>query len=172
MIWAVYYRDPEPMVKIESNKENNFHRILIRPNQSISWKSSLVFIFVIAFTCLSIGLGFAFVGATLILPFAGLEVIFVGVCVYLVVNKTSQQEVITLSKEKLKIEKGAYKINQVWEYIRLWSYISVERPKHPWYPAHIVVTSKGERVPLGDFLNEQEKEELVSGLENIIQDLR
>ena len=160
------------MVKIESNKEKDFHRILIRPNQSISWKSSIVFILVIAFTCLTIGFGFAYVGATLILPFAGLEILFVGICVYLVLNKTSQQEVITLSKDKLIIEKGAYKIKQVWEYFRLWSYISVERPQHPWYPAHIVVTSKGERVPLGDFLNEQEKEELVSNLENIIQDLR
>ena len=160
------------MVKIESNKEKDFHRILIRPNRSISWKSSIVFILVIAFTCLTIGLGFAYVGATLILPFAGLEVLFVGICVYLVLNKTSQQEVITLSKDKLIIEKGAYKIKQVWEYFRLWSYISVERPRHPWYPAHIVVTSKGERVPLGDFLNEQEKEELVSNLENIIQELK
>ena len=160
------------MVKIESNKEKDFYRILIRPNQSISWKSSIVFILVIAFTCLTIGLGFAYVGATLILPFAGLEVLFVGICVYLVLNKTSQQEVITLSKDKLIIEKGAYKIKQVWEYFRLWSYISVERPQHPWYPAHIVVTSKGERVSLGDFLNEQEKEELVSNLENIIQDLK
>ena len=160
------------MVKIESNKEKDFYRILIRPNQSISWKSSIFFILVIAFTCLTIGLGFAYVGATLILPFAGLEVLFVGICVYLVLNKTSQQEVITLSKDKLIIEKGAYKIKKVWEYFRLWSYISVERPRHPWYPAHIVVTSKGERVPLGDFLNEQEKEELVSNLENIIQDLK
>ena len=160
------------MVKIESNKEKDLHRILIRPNQSISWKSSIVFILVIALTCLTIGLGFAYVGATLILPFAGLEVLFVGICVYLVLNKTSQQEVITLSKDKLIIEKGAYRIKQVWEYFRLWSYISVERPRHPWYPAHIVVTSKGERVPLGDFLNEQEKEELVSNLENIIQDLK
>ena len=168
----MYYRDPKPMVKIESNKEKDFHRILIRPNQSISWKSSIVFILVIAFTCLTIGFGFAYVGATLILPFAGLEILFVGICVYLVLNKTSQQEVITLSKDKLIIEKGAYKIKQVWEYFRLWSYISVERPQHPWYPAHIVVTSKGERVPLGDFLNEHEKEELVSNLENIIQDLR
>ena len=172
MIWEVYYRCPIPMIKIQSNKEDNFHRILIRPNQSISWKSGLVFVLIIAFTCLSIGLGFAYVGATLILPFAGLEVIFVGICTYLVLNKTSQQEVITLSKDKLIIEKGAYKLKKVWEYFRLWSYISVERPKHPWYPAHIVVTSKGERVPLGDFLNEQEKEELISSLENIIQDLR
>ena len=79
---------------------------------------------------------------------------------------------ITLSKDKLIIEIGAYKLKKVWEYFRLWSYISVERPRHPWYPAHIVVTSKGERVPLGDFLNEQEKEELVSNLENIIQELK
>ena len=172
MIWEVYYRCPKPMIKIQSNKEDNFHRILIRPNQSISWKSGLVFVLIIAFTCLSIGLGFAYVGATLILPFAGLEVIFVGICTYLVLNKTSQQEVITLSKDKLIIEKGAYKLKKVWEYFRLWSYITVERPQHPWYPAHIVVTSKGERVPLGDFLTEQEKEELVSSLESIINDLR
>ena len=172
MICALYYRCPKHMIKIQSNKENNFHRILIKPNQSISWKYGLVFVLVIAFTCLSIGLGFAYVGATLILPFAGLEVIFVGICTYLVLNKTSQQEVITLSKDKLIIEKGAYRLKKVWEYFRLWSYITVERPQHPWYPAHIVVTSKGERVPLGDFLTEQEKEELVSSLENIIQDLR
>ena len=172
MICALYYRCPKHMIKIQSNKENNFHRILIKPNQSISWKSGLVFVLVIAFTCLSIGLGFAYVGATLILPFAGLEVIFVGICTYLVLNKTSQQEVITLSKDKLIIEKGAYRLKKVWEYFRLWSYITVERPQHPWYPAHIVVTSKGERVPLGDFLTEQEKEELVSSLENIIQDLQ
>ena len=172
MICALYYRCPKHMIKIQSNKENNFHRILIKPNQSISWKSGLVFVLVIAFTCLSIGLGFAYVGATLILPFAGLEVIFVGICTYLVLNKTSQQEVITLSKDKLIIEKGAYRLKKVWEYFRLWSYITVERPQHPWYPAHIVVTSKGERVPLGNFLTEQEKEELVSSLENIIQDLR
>ena len=172
MICALYYRCPKHMIKIQSNKENNFHRILIKPNQSISWKSGLIFVLVIAFTCLSIGLGFAYVGATLILPFAGLEVIFVGICTYLVLNKTSQQEVITLSKDKLIIEKGAYRLKKVWEYFRLWSYITVERPQHPWYPAHIVVTSKGERVPLGDFLTEQEKEELVSSLESIINDLR
>ena len=160
------------MIKIQSNKENNFHRILIKPNQSISWKSGLVFVLVIAFTCLSIGLGFAYVGATLILPFAGLEVIFVGICTYLVLNKTSQQEVITLSKDKLIIEKGAYRLKKVWEYFRLWSYITVERPQHPWYPAHILITSKGERVPIGDFLTEKEKLTLVENLKNIINSFK
>lgn len=160
------------MVKIENNTEENTYRILLRPNQSTDWKTSIIFISIIAITCLAIGIGFAFAGATMILPFAGLEVIFVGVCVYLVMKKTYKQEVITLTQETLKIEKGGGKIDQVWEYFRMWSFVSVERPQHPWYPAHIVVTSKGERVPIGDFLNEDEKEELVSNLERIIQELQ
>ena len=160
------------MVKIENNTEENTYRILLRPNQSTDWKTTLIFISIIAFTCLAIVIGFAFAGATMILPFAGLEVIFVGVCVYLVMKQTYKQEVITLTQETLKIEKGEGKIDQVWEYFRMWSFVSVERPQHPWYPAHIVVTSKGERVPIGDFLNEDEKEELVSNLERIIQELK
>ena len=160
------------MVKIENNTEENTYRISLRPNQSTDWKTSIIFISIIAITCLAIGIGFAFAGATMILPFAGLEVIFVGVCVYLVMKKTYKQEVITLTQETLKIEKGEGKIDQVWEYFRMWSFVSVERPQHPWYPAHIVVTSKGERVPIGDFLNEDEKEELVSNLERIIQELQ
>ena len=160
------------MVKIETNSEECTHSILLRPNQSTDWKSSLLFITIIAFTCLSIGIGFAFAGAIMILPFAGLEVLIVGYCLYLVMKKTYKQEVITLTKEKLKIEKGEGKINQVWEYYRMWSFVSVERPEHPWYPAHIVVTSKGERVPIGDFLTEDEKEDLVNNLERIIQELK
>ena len=160
------------MVKIENNAQDSIYRILLRPNRSTDWKTSLLFIFVIAFTCLTIGIGFALAGATMILPFAGLEIIFVATCVYLVMKNSYKQEVITLTKEKLKIEKGAGKIDHVWEYFRMWSFVSVERPEHPWYPAHIVVSSKGERVPIGDFLNEDEKEELVKNLERIIQELK
>ena len=108
----------------------------------------------------------------MILPFAGLEILFVGICVYLVMKNTYKQEVITLTKETLKIEKGQGKRDQVWEYFRMWSFVSVERPEHPWYPAHIVVSSKGERVPIGDFLTEDEKEELVENLERIILELK
>ena len=156
------------MIKIESNKENNTHRILLRPNRSTSWRLSIFFIGFLALTCLSIGIAFAFLGATLILPFAGLEVIFISICVYLVLLNSYRQEVIVMTQDKLRIESGIGKSKKIIEYFRMWSYLLVERPRHPWYPAHIVVTSKGERVPVGDFLTEDEKEELVIGLETII----
>lgn len=156
------------MVKIESNNKTNTHRILLRPNQSISWRLSLIFIGFIAITCLSLGVAFAFLGATLILPFAGLEVILVSICFYIVLRKSYCQEVITMTQDKLKIQREIGKSEKIWEYFRIWSYLLVERPKHPWYPAHIFVTSKGERVLVGDFLTEDEKEDLVVSLEVII----
>jgi len=160
------------MIQIESDEKDSLFTITLRPNKSFSWKSNLLFILAISLTCGAIGLGFYIVGASLILPFAGLEIILVGTCVYFVVQRTYKQEIITLTPERLKIEKGTRKPNQVWEYFRIWAFVIVEKPKHPWYPAHIHITSKGEKVPIGDFLTEEEKLSLVENLRNIITSLK
>ena len=160
------------MIQIESDYKKNFFRISLSPNRSLSWKSALVFTIIISSICLSIGFGFALAGASLILPFAGLEVFLVSLCIYLVLKKTYVQEIIYMTPEKLKIEKGSNEPKRVWEYFRLWSYIIVEKPKHPWYPAHILITSQGERVPIGEFLSEEEKKKLVIKLEKIIHSFK
>ena len=160
------------MIQIESNKKESLFRITLTPNKSLSWKSNILFILAISVTCGVIGIAFYIAGAFLILPFAGLEIILVGTCVYLVVQRSYKQEIITLTPEKLKIEIGISKPNQFWEYFRIWAFVVVEKPKHPWYPAHIVITSKGERVPIGDFLTEKEKLDLVDKLRNIIDSLK
>ncbi len=95
----------------------------------------------------------------------------VAICVYFVMNQSYQKEVIILSPEKLRIEKGKRKAEQTWEFFRSWSQIRVERPKHPWYPAHILVASKGERIPIGSFLTQEEKNTLVERLREIINQL-
>ena len=95
------------MVKIETNIQDNIYRILLRPNQSTDWKTSLLFIFIIAFTCLTIGIGFAFAGATMILPFAGLEIIFVTVCVYMVMKKT-YKPILSTTSEGVPPAKSTY----------------------------------------------------------------
>ena len=100
------------MVKINSSNEETLFTITLEPNRSLDWKYSLVFIFIIAITCLSVGFAFYFVGATLILPFAGLEILLVAICVYFVMNQSYQKEVIILSTEKLRIEKGKRKAEQ------------------------------------------------------------
>ena len=77
-----------------------------------------------------------------------------------------------MTPERLIIEKGINRPKHQYEYFRAWSYVVVEKPRHPWYPAHIVITSKGERVPIGDFLTENEKSALVKKLRAIIDSFK
>ena len=160
------------MIQIEFNEKDHAFQIILTPNKSLSWKFSLLFILVIAVTCGVIGIGFYLLGASLILPFAGLQILLVGACVFFVVKRTYKQEIITMTPEKLTIEKGINSPKHKWEYFRIWAYVVVEKPKHPWYPAHILITSKGERVPVGDFLTENEKFTLVENLRTIIDSLK
>ena len=74
--------------------------------------------------------------------------------------------------EKLTIEKGRFRPDSVSEFIREWSYVFVEKPSHHWYPIKIVISSKGEKIPVGNFLTEEEKKEFVSSLEEIISEYR
>ena len=77
-----------------------------------------------------------------------------------------------MTPERLKIEKGISKPDRVWKYLRVRAYVVVEKPKYPWYLAHIIITSKGERVPIGDFLTEKEKLTFVENLKNIINSFK
>ncbi len=52
---------------------------VIRPNQSLSWRRALQAYAVIALTCLGIGITFALHGFWPVLPFAGLEVVVLGI---------------------------------------------------------------------------------------------
>ena len=151
---------------------DNGYRLSLMPNSSISWQGSLLFLALISFPISIIGITFFFYGAPIILPFAGLEILIVGTALYVVFNKSSKKEVITLTKEKLTIEKGRFRPDSVSEFIRELSYVFVEKPSHHWYPIKIVISSKGEKIPVGNFLTEEEKKEFVSSLEEIISEYR
>ena len=151
---------------------DNGYRLSLMPNSSISWQGSLLFLGLISFPITIIGLTFLFYGAPIILPFAGLEILIVATALYVVFKKSSKKEVITLTKEKLTIEKGRFRPDSVSEFIREWSYVFVEKPSHHWYPIKIVISSKGEKIPVGNFLTEEEKKEFVSSLEEIISEYR
>jgi len=73
-----------------------------------------------------------------------------------------------LTPDKLVIERGSYNLRENKEFFRLWTQIEIEKSTHPWYPLHILIASKGERIPIGDFLTEEEKLELIGKMEEII----
>ena len=69
------------MIKVEQNKQNSFF-FEIKPNRSLYGTQRVIFFALLFSTCLIIGLAFFMLGATLILPFAGLEIFFVSLGFY------------------------------------------------------------------------------------------
>lgn len=156
------------MIKIEETTENNF-LIEISPNYSLRGWNRVIFLGSLAFICLSIGVFFFIMGAGLILPFAGLEVILVLTCFYISFRWSQQKEVVYISNEKIKLEKGRLIKEKTWEEYR--SFVVLEVEKNQYNSDEFCFQSKGERFYFGSFLNDEDKIILKNELKRIINQL-
>ena len=145
-------------------------RFVIRPNRSLT-RQQLRRAFVgIAVVCLAIASGFAVFGMWPILPFAGAEVIVVGIGFYLSARGGLEVEVVSVGGDKVAVETSRGQIRQRWELQRAWAQIRLLAPKIRWYPSRLVIRSHGKAVELGRFLNEQERRQLAAKLQRAIRD--
>ena len=156
------------MIRIEETTENNF-LIEISPNYSLRGWSRVIFLGSLAFICLAIGVFFLIMGAALILPFAGLEVIIVFICFYISFRWSQQKEIIHISNDKIKLEKGRLIKEKSWEEYR--SFVVLEVEMDHYNSNQFCFQSKGKRFYFGSFLNEEDKLILKNELKRIINQL-
>ncbi len=117
------------MIRIQETTENNF-LIEIYPNYSLRGWSRVIFLSSMVFICLAIGFFFLIMGAGLILPFAGLEVIIVLTCFYISFRWSQQKEIIYISNNKIKLEKGRLIKEKSWEEFRSFAVLEVATDKY------------------------------------------
>ena len=141
---------------------------VIRPNQSLSWRGALQAYAVIAICCLAIGITFALHGFWLVLPFAGLEVVVLGIAFYLCLSRSQVREVVSVNADRVTVEKGRNNPQEHWECPRVWARISLQRSPIAWYPSRLAIAFQGRQVEIGSFLAEQERRELAVELEQTI----
>ena len=156
------------MVTVE--KDSSFNYIIsLSPNSSLIGAARIIFLGGIAFVCLSIATIFYFFGAYLILPFAGIEVTILFIAFYLSFRWSSRKEIIYISNEIVKIEKGINKAEYLWEEFRTFTSFQVSKDMHK--TTRLSFRSKGDDVVIGDFLNEDDKRILIDEIRNIIKEL-
>ena len=136
----------------------------LAPNKSSSINENLVFFGFLSLVCLTFGIGFFFIGATMILPFAGLEVL--ALILILRINRKwlNQKQTLHLDKLYVKIEKDDKKMI----FDRFLSKFLVEENNSKKF---LYLKSNNERIEIGSFLNEEEKEELINLLKKKVADL-
>ena len=136
----------------------------LAPNKSSSINENLVFFGFLSLICLTFGIGFFFIGATMILPFAGLEVL--ALILILRINRKwlNQKQALHLDKLYVKIEKDDKKMI----FDRFLSKFLVEQNNSK---KVLYLKSNNEKIEIGSFLNEEEKEELINLLKKKVSDL-
>ena len=156
------------MVLIEKIKNSNY-LISLSPNSSLVGVYRIIFLASITFVCGGIAITFYFVGASLILPFAGIELTVLLIAFYLSFKWSSKKEKIYISQETVKIEKGTNKAEYLWEEFRTFTSFQIKKEKDK--TLRLSFKSKGQDVYFGDFLNEDDKNLLKDSIKDIIEEL-
>ena len=156
------------MVYSEFNPDTGSGYIVLKPNNSASWRFNMLVMASLALLALLISTFFLLQGLWLIAPFSGLEVLALLGCLYLCARSNIQTEIIKFSPDKVVIEQGRTFAEKSWEYHRSWAKIFVRKPRHKGHPDQIVIRSHGKELELGSFLNRDDKQKLVNKLRRII----
>ena len=138
--------------------------LTLTPNKSSTVQQNLIFFGFLSVLCLTFAIGFFVLGATMILPFAGLEIMLLFIILRVNRNWLNQSEKIYLDKLYVKLEKGKNDIT----FDRFLSKFSIVDNKTK---KRIFITGNNQKVEIGSFLNEEEIEELIALLKKKVQDL-
>ena len=154
---------------VTSTRNSTRLMIVLKPNHSSNWRTNQLVLLAIAVPSLGIAIAFAWFGAWPILPFAGLELTALGCALYYVNWKLQYRHVITLSEDRLRIDKGFYAPRQSWEFEREDSSLAVTPETHPWDGPGMALHDSRESVPIGEFLNREDSLALLTLLRNEIR---
>ena len=152
------------MVAKESELKDASCRFVLRPNNSASWRVTLLFFLSLCLVSFILAISLAVMGYWMILPFTGLELIAVGVGLQVVSRRCHRCEVITVDEDKVRVESGRNRVEKRWSFSRLWARIVLEAGINDWYPSRLLIQSHGKSMEVGRFLSEDERKDLAREL--------
>ena len=156
------------MVTVEKVNDSQY-LISLSPNSSLVGIYRIIFLSSITLVCGGIAVIFYFLGAALILPFAGLELSILFIAFYLSFKWSSKKEKIYISQDIVKVERGANKAEYSWKEFRTFTYFKIKKEKDK--TIRLSFRSKGQDIVIGEFLNEDDKKILRDEITSIIESL-
>ena len=145
------------------NKNDKFY-IELRPNKSSSLRQNVLFFGMLSLICITFGVGFFIVGAPLILPFAGLEILALITIIKLNRDWSNQLQILAIDKLHVKITNNKRKKI----YDRFLSKFLIQEKNGA---KVILLQSNKEQLEIGRFLTADEKNELIAILKRKVHEL-
>ena len=161
-----------PMIESNIDMTLASGHIVVSPNLSAQWRTTRLFIWVVSGFALTIAIVFALAGLWMILPFAGIEILAIVLLMRHVARKCHRLQVIYLDSGRIRVEKGYHSPQLAWDAELFWTRLIVNKAVHPWHPDTLILRGRHQQIEIGEFLNEQDKKQLVSvlrGLVNVVE---
>jgi uncharacterized membrane protein len=147
-----------------TEQQGEAQRYTLCPNRSLDWRATKR-VFLGFAACMGVFSAYWVAqGAWLVLPFFGLELLVLGLGLYLSALASSRHEVIEIDGAELRVLRGGRRLEQAESLPRYWSRVVLSTDPAGWYPSRLWLVSHGRRVQVGSALVEPERLELAAEL--------
>lgn len=152
------------MVKLKRQHDDII--LTLQPNRSANWQQTKIVILVMATFVMLIALAWSVVGAWVILPFAGLEVTLLAFLMYRVSYSTYQKQIISIQNQQVIFQAGVYYPKRYIQFNRDHLTIKTTSPDTVYDHTQVVFESPQQKVEVGAFLNQLDRELMLTHLKN------
>ncbi|RBP53637.1 DUF2244 domain-containing protein [Arenicella xantha] len=142
---------------VEFSTYDGGHQLVLSPNRSMSWQTNKKILLALFVVNMSIAAAWAMMGAWMIMPFAGLEVLLVGLGMYYASWKLSFKEIITVRADSIVLQKGVYFPKQEWQWQLSQTRLLKQPSSYRMSPPTLRLKHVNEQIEIGRFLNRDEK---------------
>lgn len=144
-------------------------RVEVQPNRSLSRAGIVGLLIAYLSVSLIIGVGFAWIGAWLVLPFFGLELAVVAAVLAWVWRHRADREWVRTAGDRLEVAgiRGARRWRR--EYPRYWARTLLERDRGGWYGSRLKIGAHGDWVEIAGELNEERRQAVWRRLHSLLR---
>ena len=153
------------MIIADVNSYNSF-RVTFKPNSALTADNKVKVVVLLAIIPLLIGVGFSLIGAWLVMPFVGLEILALAIAFYYLNNHEADYESISIDGDSLVVERSTAQqvsqdvINPYW--------VKILQHKLPNGELHLYLQSHGKEIEVGRYLTREQRELLAKQLKQRI----
>ncbi len=140
----------------------NCFKVTFKPNSALTADNKIKVVVLLAIIPMLIGIGFSMIGAWLVLPFVGLEILALAMAFYYINLHEADYETITIDGDSLVVERCT--AQQVSQDVVNPYWVKVLQQKLPNGEVRLYLQSHGKEIEVGRYLTREQLELLAKQL--------
>lgn len=132
----------------------------------------LAFFFGVCVVAVAVAVRFVLLGAWVVLPFALVELIGLGVAFFLMSRRARYSETIDVNEDTLFVIRRDWRSQHEWRFQPYWVQVILRLDANNWYPSRLFLRSHGQSIEIGTCLTDEERAELSAGLRRRLEQHR